>query len=94
MAMYIAQTGFNIRVKLIWINARSPRKPGGTECGYYVMKFMKDIAYAEVEILDNNNVGEGVEEYSAADNDMDDICEYWLTYAVTSFLNGKPYFRC
>ncbi|MFS8007750.1 putative papain-like cysteine peptidase superfamily [Helianthus anomalus] len=49
------------------------RQPGGTECGYYVMKFMKEIAYGGVEILDNDNIGKGVEEYSATD--MDGICE-------------------
>ncbi|KAF5792274.1 putative papain-like cysteine peptidase superfamily [Helianthus annuus] len=82
MAMYASQSGANIRVKLIWINARCPRQPGGTECGYYVMNFMKEIAYEAVEILDNDNVGKGVEEYSAAD--MDGICEDWSTYAVNS----------
>ncbi|KAJ0765612.1 hypothetical protein HanPI659440_Chr08g0305441 [Helianthus annuus] len=46
------------------------------------MKFIKEIAYDGVEVLDNDNVGKGVEEYSAAD--MDDIRENWLTYAVTS----------
>ncbi|KAJ0916765.1 putative papain-like cysteine peptidase superfamily [Helianthus annuus] len=60
MAVYASQSGANIRVKLIWINARCPRQPGGTECGYYVMKFMKEIAYEGVEILDNDNVGLGI----------------------------------
>ncbi|KAJ0483802.1 hypothetical protein Hanom_Chr06g00565431 [Helianthus anomalus] len=46
------------------------------------MKFMKEIAYEGVEILDNDNVGKGVEEYSAAD--MDVIREDWSTYAVNS----------
>ncbi|KAF5763399.1 hypothetical protein HanXRQr2_Chr15g0679761 [Helianthus annuus] len=70
MAVYASWSGANIRVKLIWINDR----PGGyTECGYYVMKFMQEITYEGVEILDNDNVGKGVEEYSAAD--MDDIRE-------------------
>ncbi|KAM0050681.1 hypothetical protein Hdeb2414_s0007g00226681 [Helianthus debilis subsp. tardiflorus] len=46
------------------------------------MKFMKDIAYEGVEILDNDNVGKGVEEYSVAD--MDGIREDWSTYAVNS----------
>ncbi|MFS7911416.1 hypothetical protein Hanom_Chr02g00117811 [Helianthus anomalus] len=45
---------------------------GSTECDYYLM-FMKEIAYEVVEILDNDNVGEGVEEYS--DADMNDIHE-------------------
>ncbi|KAJ0775857.1 hypothetical protein HanOQP8_Chr03g0127371 [Helianthus annuus] len=46
------------------------------------MKFMKEIAYDEVEILDNDNTGKGVEEYSVAD--MDGIHEDWSIYAVTS----------
>ncbi|KAJ0436348.1 putative papain-like cysteine peptidase superfamily [Helianthus annuus] len=57
MAVYASESGANIRVKLVWINARCPRQPGGIECGYYVMKFMKKIAYEGVEILDNDNVG-------------------------------------
>ncbi|XP_022022584.1 uncharacterized protein LOC110922633 [Helianthus annuus] len=76
MAMYASESGANTRVKLC------PRQSGGTECGYYVMKFMKEIAYEGVEILDNDNVGKGVEEYSAAD--MDGIREDWSTYVVNS----------
>ncbi|MFS7917101.1 hypothetical protein Hanom_Chr03g00185071 [Helianthus anomalus] len=45
-------------------------------------EFMKKIAYEGVEILDNDNVGKGVEEYSTAD--MDGIREDWLIYAVNS----------
>ncbi|KAJ0625453.1 putative papain-like cysteine peptidase superfamily [Helianthus annuus] len=82
MVVYASRSGVNIRVKLIWINARCPRQPGGIECGYYVMKFMKEITYIGVEILNNDNVGKGVEEFSAAD--MDDIREDWSTYAVIS----------
>ncbi|KAJ0889487.1 hypothetical protein HanRHA438_Chr09g0413391 [Helianthus annuus] len=82
MAVYASQSGANLRVKLICIDARCPRQPGGTERGYYVMKFMKEIAYEGVEILDNDNVGKGVEEYSAAD--MDVIREDWSTYVVNS----------
>ncbi|KAJ0702086.1 hypothetical protein HanPI659440_Chr14g0525391 [Helianthus annuus] len=46
------------------------------------MKLIKEIAYEGLEIFDNNNIGKGVEEYSAAD--MDDIREDCLTYAVNS----------
>ncbi|KAM0045113.1 putative papain-like cysteine peptidase superfamily [Helianthus debilis subsp. tardiflorus] len=56
MAVYASRSGANIRVKFIWINARCPRQLGGTECGYYVMKFMREIAYEGVEILNNDNV--------------------------------------
>ncbi|KAF5789531.1 putative papain-like cysteine peptidase superfamily [Helianthus annuus] len=54
MAVYVSESGANIRVKLC------PRQPVGTECGYYVMKFMKEIAYEGVEILDNDNVSLGI----------------------------------
>ncbi|KAJ0882581.1 putative papain-like cysteine peptidase superfamily [Helianthus annuus] len=60
MAVYASRSGANIRVKLIWINASCPRQPGSTECGYYVMKFMKEIPYEGVEILDNDNVTLGI----------------------------------
>ncbi|MFS8014620.1 hypothetical protein Hanom_Chr15g01346661 [Helianthus anomalus] len=43
---------------------------------------MKEIAYAGVKILDNDNVDEGLEEY--LDADRDDIRKDWSTYAVTS----------
>ncbi|MFS7902072.1 hypothetical protein Hanom_Chr01g00006981 [Helianthus anomalus] len=43
---------------------------------------MRERACKGVEILDNDNVGKGVEEYSAAD--MDDIREDWSTCAVNS----------
>ncbi|KAJ0480154.1 putative papain-like cysteine peptidase superfamily [Helianthus annuus] len=69
MIVYASRGGANIRVKLIGINAKCPCQPGGTECGYYVIKFMKDIAYERVEILDNDNIGKGVEEYLATDMD-------------------------
>ncbi|KAJ0829057.1 hypothetical protein HanLR1_Chr00c0043g0698701 [Helianthus annuus] len=48
-----------------------------------MMKFMRERERAckGVEILDNDNVREGVVEYSAAD--MDVIREDWTTYATT-----------
>ncbi|KAJ0433817.1 hypothetical protein HanIR_Chr17g0874461 [Helianthus annuus] len=51
MAVYASRSGANIWVKLIWINARCPRQPGGTECSCYVMRFMKEIAYEELKYL-------------------------------------------
>ncbi|KAE8654346.1 putative 26S proteasome non-ATPase regulatory subunit 3 [Hibiscus syriacus] len=48
-----------------------PRQSGGTECGYYVCKFMKEIVENGLELLANKNVGDGNEEYT--DDDIDDI---------------------
>ncbi|MFS7948865.1 hypothetical protein Hanom_Chr06g00564861 [Helianthus anomalus] len=45
------------------------------------MKFMKEMTYERVEILNNDNVG-GVEEYSTTD--IDGIHEDWSSYATTS----------
>ncbi|MFS7937377.1 hypothetical protein Hanom_Chr05g00426841 [Helianthus anomalus] len=56
MIVYASRSCANIRVKLIWNNARCPCQLEGIECGSYVMKFMKEIAYEGVEILDNDNV--------------------------------------
>ncbi|KAE8661113.1 hypothetical protein F3Y22_tig00116939pilonHSYRG00277 [Hibiscus syriacus] len=58
MKLYTAQSGTN-------------KKSGGTECGYYVCKFMKKIVENGLEVLVNKNVGDGKEEYM--DDDIDDI---------------------
>ncbi|XP_021983141.1 uncharacterized protein LOC110879047 isoform X2 [Helianthus annuus] len=83
MAVYASESGANIRVKLIWINAR----PGGTECGYYVMKFMKEIAYEGVEILDNDNKNTRLRIWMA-------IVKIGRLMRLTLFLSYKSYFRC
>ncbi|MFS8017998.1 putative papain-like cysteine peptidase superfamily [Helianthus anomalus] len=88
----MSKSGANITVKLVWINARCPRQPGGIECGYYVMKFMKEIAYERVEILDNDNVGKGIEEYSAAD--MMAFVNIGRLMQLTLFLSYKSFFGC
>ncbi|KAJ0548636.1 hypothetical protein HanRHA438_Chr00c56g0859351 [Helianthus annuus] len=57
MAVYVGRGGANIRIKLNLVNARCSSLLRGTKCGYYVIRFMKEIAYEGVEILDNDNVG-------------------------------------
>ncbi|KAE8659919.1 Glutamate--tRNA ligase [Hibiscus syriacus] len=56
MILYTAQSGSN---------KRCPRQSGGTECEYYVCKFMKEIVENGLE------VGDGKEEYT--NDDIDDI---------------------
>ncbi|KAI7750443.1 hypothetical protein M8C21_004696, partial [Ambrosia artemisiifolia] len=53
MTVYVAQNGTCKRFKLRWVNTKCPRQPGITECGYYVMKFMKEIVMDGLGILDN-----------------------------------------
>ncbi|KAI3763261.1 hypothetical protein L1987_53715 [Smallanthus sonchifolius] len=81
--LYTAQSGSNKRVKLNWVNARCPCQPGSTECGYYMLKFMKEIVDEGVEILANNNVGGSKDEYT--DVDIDGVREEWSTY-VSNFI--------
>ncbi|KAE8713472.1 putative 26S proteasome non-ATPase regulatory subunit 3 [Hibiscus syriacus] len=55
MILYTAQSGSNKRVSLNWINVLCPRQSGGTKCGYYVCKFMKEIVENGLEVLVNKN---------------------------------------
>ncbi|XP_076955333.1 uncharacterized protein LOC143630135 [Bidens hawaiensis] len=72
-----------IGVKLNWVNARCPCQPGSTECGYFMLKFMKEIVDEGIKILLNDNVGGGNNEYT--DADIDGIREEWSTF-VASFI--------
>ncbi|KAE8701949.1 hypothetical protein F3Y22_tig00110503pilonHSYRG00256 [Hibiscus syriacus] len=54
---------------------KCPRQSGGTECGYYVCTFMKEIVENGLQVLVNKNVGDGKEEYT--DDDIDDIRKEW-----------------
>ncbi|KAK1429275.1 hypothetical protein QVD17_11481 [Tagetes erecta] len=58
-----------------------PCQPGSTECGYYVMKFMKEIVDKGVEILVDDNVGGGKDEYT--DADIDGIWEECSSFGAT-----------
>ncbi|PWA72230.1 hypothetical protein CTI12_AA196560 [Artemisia annua] len=60
-----------------------PRQPGCTECGYFVLKFMKEIVKHGVRALENDNIGGDSNEYT--DADFDDIREEWAIY-VSNFI--------
>ncbi|KAJ0428103.1 putative Ulp1 protease family catalytic domain, papain-like cysteine peptidase superfamily [Helianthus annuus] len=49
MALYAIQS-------VNWVKAKCPYQTGGTECGYYVLKFMKEVVEEGIEILANDNV--------------------------------------
>ncbi|KAE8683135.1 hypothetical protein F3Y22_tig00111213pilonHSYRG00118 [Hibiscus syriacus] len=83
MKLYTAQSGSNKRVILNWINVLCPRQSGGTECGYYVCKFMKEIVENGLQVLVNKNVDDEKEEYM--DDDIDDIRKEWVSY-VANFI--------
>nr|KAJ0204009.1 hypothetical protein LSAT_V11C500263220 [Lactuca sativa] len=51
MVLYTTQSGSNKRVKLNWC----PVQPGATECGYYMLRFMKEIVEEGIEVLVKDN---------------------------------------
>ncbi|CAH1443287.1 unnamed protein product [Lactuca virosa] len=55
MVLYATQSGSNKRVKLNWVNY--PVQPGSIECGYYMLRFMKEIVEEGVGVLVKDNVG-------------------------------------
>nr|KAJ0213242.1 hypothetical protein LSAT_V11C400161870 [Lactuca sativa] len=69
MVLYATQSGSNKRVKLNWC----PVHPGGTKCGYYMLRFMKEIVEEGIEVLVKDNIGDGKVEYTT--DDIDEIRE-------------------
>nr|KAJ0198569.1 hypothetical protein LSAT_V11C700374080 [Lactuca sativa] len=51
MVLYATQSGSNKRVKLNWVNVT----PGSSECGYYMLRFMKEIVEEGIEVLVKDN---------------------------------------
>ncbi|KAJ0677830.1 putative Ulp1 protease family catalytic domain, papain-like cysteine peptidase superfamily [Helianthus annuus] len=80
MALYAVQGGTKTRVKVNWVNAKCPYQTGCTECGYYVLKYMKEVVEEGIEILANDNVGRGKAVYT--DEDIDGIREGCLSYGA------------
>nr|KAJ0207491.1 hypothetical protein LSAT_V11C500276060 [Lactuca sativa] len=83
MVLYATQSGSNKRIKLNWVNVTCPVQPGGTECGYYMLRFMKEIVEEGIEVLVKDNIGDGKVEYTT--DDIDEIREEWSEF-VTGFI--------
>nr|KAJ0191502.1 hypothetical protein LSAT_V11C800450430 [Lactuca sativa] len=79
MVFYTTKSGSNKRVKLNWVNVTCPVQPGSTECGYYTLRFMKEIVEEGIEVL----IGDGKAEYTTVD--IDEIREEWSMF-VTGFI--------
>nr|KAJ0228130.1 hypothetical protein LSAT_V11C100049440 [Lactuca sativa] len=76
MVLYATQSGSNERVKLNWVNVTCPVHPGSTECGYYMLRFTKEIMEEVIEVL----LGDGKVEYTT--NDIDEIHEKLLEFVI------------
>ncbi|CAH9081267.1 unnamed protein product [Cuscuta epithymum] len=65
------------RLKLNWITVKCPKQRGSLECGYFVMKYIKEII-GDVDVLKNNF--STVNEYS--EDDILQVREEWISYAA------------
>ncbi|KAL4568640.1 hypothetical protein LXL04_024255 [Taraxacum kok-saghyz] len=74
---------FNDQGECIGVAFQCPRQPGITECGYYVLKFMKEVIQGGVEVLKNKAIGCGKSSYT--DADIDAVREDWASF-VTIFV--------
>nr|KAJ0207771.1 hypothetical protein LSAT_V11C500246210 [Lactuca sativa] len=74
MVLYTTQSGSN---------KRCPVQPGSTECGYYMLRFMKEIVEEGIEVLVKDNIGDDKAENTTAD--IKEIREEWSTF-VTGFI--------
>ncbi|CAI9280212.1 unnamed protein product [Lactuca saligna] len=83
MVLYTTQSGSNKRIKLNWVNVTCPTQLGSNECGYYMLRFMKEIVEEGIEVLVKDNIGDCKVEYTTADTD--EIREEWSTF-VTGFI--------
>ncbi|XP_076950674.1 uncharacterized protein LOC143623715 [Bidens hawaiensis] len=86
MVLYTVKMGSDMRVKVNWVYNKCPTQPGSTECGYYVLNFMKEIIHEGLDILIKKNVGGDKEEYT--DADFDAVREEWSGYAA-QFIFGS-----
>ncbi|KAE8712910.1 hypothetical protein F3Y22_tig00110221pilonHSYRG00091 [Hibiscus syriacus] len=82
--MYITWEDFEVVFTVDEMSGSAcPRQSGGTECGYYVCKFIKEIVENGLQVLINKNVGDGKEKYT--DDDIDDIRKECVSY-VANFI--------
>ncbi|KAM0053164.1 putative papain-like cysteine peptidase superfamily [Helianthus debilis subsp. tardiflorus] len=68
-----------------WVNAKCPYQMRGTEFGYYVLKFIKEVVEEGIEVLANENVGGGKVVYM--NEDIDRIREGCSSYGATFVFN-------
>ncbi|CAI9300681.1 unnamed protein product [Lactuca saligna] len=78
----MSSSNVNLQLKQI-IDSQCALQPEGTECGYYMLKFIKEIVQEGIEVLVNDNVGGGKVQY--IDDDIDVIRKEWLSF-VTGFI--------
>nr|KAJ0196711.1 hypothetical protein LSAT_V11C700369890 [Lactuca sativa] len=78
LSLHARQSGSKKKVKANWINVMH----GYTKCGYYVLKFMKEVVGEGLEVLNNNFLSQfwGKNEYT--DVELDRVREEWAIYVI------------
>ncbi|KAK9073876.1 hypothetical protein SSX86_006470 [Deinandra increscens subsp. villosa] len=79
-ARQLKSGGFDLDVQKV-VDKMCPRQPGFTECGYYVLKFMKEVVRQGIVVLEKDNIGGDSNQFT--DADFDEIRAEWLGYACT-----------
>ncbi|KAK9056802.1 hypothetical protein SSX86_024165 [Deinandra increscens subsp. villosa] len=87
IGLYNANIGSKKASKFNWVNSACPLQPGTIECGYYVLKFMKEVVRQGLVVLEQNKIGGDSNAYT--DADFDEIREEWLTYACNFIFMDK-----
>ncbi|XP_019149884.1 PREDICTED: uncharacterized protein LOC109146686 isoform X2 [Ipomoea nil] len=66
-----------------WKKCRCPQQPGGSECGYYILRYMFEIVskHSELHCLE-----EIFEQPTYSIDEIDDIRELWAQYFVDQCL--------
>ncbi|CAH9146980.1 unnamed protein product [Cuscuta epithymum] len=70
------------RLNLKWVRVMCPKQTGVVECGYFLMKYMKDIV-SDVNLLKRNF--STIKEYT--EDDILRVREEWALYAATLIKN-------
>ncbi|XP_024179791.2 uncharacterized protein LOC112185725 [Rosa chinensis] len=85
IAMYNAHKGKKGRSSVLWKNlAGIPPQPSSTECGYFVMRYMRDII--EDKDLSFVRKWERRSNYMYSQEDIDVIRNEWAKFVVKSYM--------
>ncbi|XP_052298491.1 uncharacterized protein LOC127902708 [Citrus sinensis] len=74
--IFVAKMGNANRKSFVWKRVKCPQQTTNTECGYYVMRFMKKIIENQADSIKNLFVGRD----SFTQKDIDKVRVEWAEY--------------
>lgn len=84
--LYASQGGArNNKKEFLWHHVECPQQEGGTECGYFVMKYMHDIVML-CQKNPNNNWKVGLASKSYTKKEINEIRELWEIFFILECL--------